>query len=146
VTAAGATSRFAGTPDGMGATDLINDASSTVDKAAATFVARAGRADRTCYSFESRAVPGQFLRHFNFRIRTNSDDGTALFAADATFCPQPAMNGQDLSLRSYNYPTRFLRHHQNQLWIARQGGPLSSDTPTGWADDTSWQVVAPWAP
>ena len=64
----------------------VNASSTTTLKQDATFVVRHGLADSSCYSFESRNFPGHFLRHSQFRLRKDPNDGTALFAQDATFC------------------------------------------------------------
>ena len=48
-------------------------------KADATFVVRRGLAEPSCYSFESRNHPGQYLRHAAFRVRLAASDGTDLF-------------------------------------------------------------------
>lgn len=68
---------------------------------------RRGLASSSCVSFESRKFPGDFLRHSNFQLFRQPMDGTALFRADATFCPQAGQGGQGTSFASYNYPTRF---------------------------------------
>jgi non-reducing end alpha-L-arabinofuranosidase len=116
----------------------------TAQKQAATFIARRGLANSECYSFESSTSAGQFLRHSRFRIRLNTDDGSALFAADATFGAVPGYTPQGLSWQSFNYPTRYLRRHNNQLWIAGNGGRPAADTPINWANDTTWFTAAPW--
>jgi hypothetical protein len=56
------------------------------------------------------------------------------------------MNGQGTSFASYNYPTRFLRHYNNTVYIASNGGSNAFDTSTSWTDDVSWAVSQPWAP
>ncbi|MGN5378485.1 AbfB domain-containing protein [Streptomyces lasalocidi] len=73
-------------------------------------------------------------------------DGTALFRQDATFCPQTGKSGTGTSFASYNYPTRYLRHYDYDLYIASDGGSNAFDSSTSWTDDVSWAVSAPWAP
>jgi hypothetical protein len=73
-------------------------------------------------------------------------DGTAIFRADATFCPQTGKSGTGTSFASYNYPTRFIRHYNNNLYIASNGGSNTFDSTTSWAADVSWAVSSPWAP
>ena len=74
-------------------------------------------------------------------------DGSALFRADATFCPQAGRSGAGTtSFASFNFPTRLLRHFNNTLYIASNGGSNAFDSATSFAADTTWAVSAPWAP
>ncbi|WP_425552951.1 AbfB domain-containing protein [Lapillicoccus jejuensis] len=41
------------------------------------------------------------------------------------------------------FPDRYLRHFQGKVWIASDGGPLPSDAPASWSEDTSWLTVDP---
>ncbi|GAA2143727.1 hypothetical protein GCM10009727_42930 [Actinomadura napierensis] len=72
-------------------------------------------------------------------------DGSALFRADATFCPQTGKSGSGTSFASYNYPSRFIRHYNNTLCIASNGGSNAFDSSTNWAADVTWAVSSPWA-
>ncbi|MGV4985274.1 AbfB domain-containing protein [Streptomyces sp. NRAIS4] len=80
---------------------------------AATFTLVKGLADSACYSFAT--ADGGYLRHRNFLLRAEPDDGTALFRQDATFCPRPSAFSGATMLESVNYPGRFLRHQNFQL-------------------------------
>ncbi|MFG3343422.1 glycoside hydrolase family 43 protein [Glycomyces sp. NPDC048151] len=72
---------------------------------------RAGLADASGVSFESVNYPGRFLRHANYAIRLDPNDGTAQFAADATFTRTAGLaDASWTSFRSYNFPDRYLRH------------------------------------
>jgi hypothetical protein len=97
-------------------------------------------------SFESRNFPGDFLRHQNFQLFRQPMDGSALFRADATFCPQAGRSGQGTSFASFNFPTRFIRHFNNTVFIASNGGPNQFDATASWAADVSWVVSTPWTP
>jgi hypothetical protein len=97
-------------------------------------------------SFESKNTAGSFLRHQNFQLFLHANDGSALFASDATFCSQAGQNGQGNSFASSNYPTRYLRHYNNNLYIASNGGSNAFDATALWADDVSWAVTGPWTP
>jgi non-reducing end alpha-L-arabinofuranosidase len=110
----------------------------------ATYMIRKGLAGTGCVSFESRDRPGMFLRHSAFTIYLNPNDGTTLFAQDATYCPQPGLNGQGTSFASYNYPSRYLRHYNSGIYVASNGGANAFDTTTSWTDDVSFAVSAPW--
>ena len=63
-------------------------------------------------SFESVDTPGQFLRHAGYTLSLVRNDGSAQFAADATFLPVAGLAHAKLtSFRSHNFPDRHLRHH-----------------------------------
>ncbi|MFF3905474.1 AbfB domain-containing protein [Streptomyces sp. NPDC001848] len=72
-----------------------------------------GLADASCYSFAT--ADGRYLRHRNFLLRAEPDDGSSLFRQDATFCPRPSSYSGAVMLESVNYPGRFLRHQNFQL-------------------------------
>jgi hypothetical protein len=79
----------------------------------ATFKRVKGLADSSCYSFVTS--DGDYLRHRNVVLRKDSDDGSALFRQDATFCPRASAYSGAVMLESVNYPGRFLRHQDFQL-------------------------------
>jgi hypothetical protein len=85
--------------------DPIRSASARQD---ATFELVKGLADASCYSFAT--ADGTYLRHRNFVLRAEGDDGSSLFDRDATFCPRGASASDAIMLESVNYPGRFLRH------------------------------------
>jgi hypothetical protein len=145
-TTPGLTDRYAITFSGLGFIAVVTAGSTTARRQAATFVARHGLATSECYSFESSTNPGHYLRHSGFRIRLNPNDGSALFAADATFCVAAGHTPNGLAWQSFNYPTRYLRHYNNRLWIASNGGRRAFDTTANWANDTTWFTAEPWAP
>jgi YVTN family beta-propeller protein len=102
--------------------------------ASARFWVRNGLADASCISLEYAATPGRWLRHYNYRPQLGSNDNSAVFAADATFCPEPGLAGNGLTLRSKNYPAYVLRHRDGQVW-------LDAQTP-----DAAFSASASWAP
>merc|ERR1711998_40664 len=102
----------------------------------------AGLANRRKVSFESVNFPGFFIRHCNFRILVNERDGSDLFDEDATFemiLPnQMCENGQGFfSFRSVNYPDRYLRHKNFELWLDENDGSEL------FADDTTFNLFSP---
>ncbi|MET8295749.1 alpha-L-arabinofuranosidase B [Streptomyces sp. NPDC001591] len=123
----------------------LDSSSPAAAKAAATWTVRAGLANTSCLSFESADTPGRFLRHRNFQLYLNADDGGGSFAQDATFCPTPGNSGQGASFQSANYPGKYLRHYAYTAYIASNGGGNSWDSATDWAADTSWLVQQPWS-
>ena len=123
----------------------VTAASSSTDKQDATYVEAAGLANPSCVSFESINKPGSYLRHQNFQFHLQPNDGSSLFAMDATFCPGPGNSGLGTSFQSVNYPGRFIRDFNNVVYLAANGGSNPWDTATGWPVDTSWLVAAPWA-
>ncbi|MEU6536220.1 AbfB domain-containing protein [Streptomyces sp. NPDC047000] len=72
-----------------------------------------GLADKACYSFAT--ADGGYLRHRDFVLRSEHDDGSALFEKDATFCPRTSAYSGAVMLESVNYPGRYLRHRDFQL-------------------------------
>ncbi|GHD83708.1 alpha-L-arabinofuranosidase B [Streptomyces naganishii] len=128
----------------------ITSGSSALDKSDATWIVRralASAAAASCVSLESRNYPGDFLRHFDYRLRRAPMDGTAQFRSDATFCPTTGRSGSGTtSFASYNYPARYLRHYDYGLYIASDGGSNAFDSATSWADDVSWRITSPWSP
>ncbi len=132
--------------DNQAIISAISSSSPSLDKNDATWIVRRGLADSSCVSFESRNYPGDYLRHQNFVLHRQPDDGSALFTADATFCPQAGKSGQGTSFQSHNYPAKYLRHYDSNVYIASDGGSNTWDTATLWTDDVSWAVSQPWAP
>ena len=125
---------------------VISSSSSSTDKGNASWIVRNGLANSSCVSFESRNTAGSYLRHSNYQLYLNANDGSSLFASDATFCPQAGQNGQGTSFASANFSNRYIRHYNNTLYIASNGGSNSFDSATQWANDTSWLVSTPWTP
>ncbi|MBP2473292.1 hypothetical protein JOF53_002164 [Crossiella equi] len=142
VTTPGFTDRYLRHQDNLARTDAVTGASPALLKADATWVVRRGKSDSSCYSLESRNFPGRFLRHQNFRLRLATDDGTALFAKDATFCAQPS--GADVRLASVNELGANVRHYAAEVWAAVSGGGHPYDTPSFYQEDTRWAVAPAW--
>jgi non-reducing end alpha-L-arabinofuranosidase len=123
----------------------VTSSSSAAIKADSTWIVHAGLANGSCVSFESANLSGSYLRHFNYQLYADANDGSALFAQDATFCPTAGNSGQGYSFSSSNYPTRYIRHYGYTGYIASNGGSNAFDAAASFADDTSWLVVGPWA-
>ncbi|MEU3793246.1 AbfB domain-containing protein [Streptomyces fructofermentans] len=85
------------------------------DRGETTFTLVPGLADSDCYSFSLGG--GRYLRHSQFRLRADRDNGSALFEQDATFCPRPSAFSGAVVLESVNYRGRFLRHRDFQLHL-----------------------------
>nr|MDT0662016.1 glycoside hydrolase family 43 protein [Micromonospora sp. DSM 115978] len=63
-------------------------------------------------SFESANYPGYFLRHYGYDFVLAANDGSATFAADATFRQVAGLaNSGWTSFQSYNFPDRHIRHY-----------------------------------
>jgi hypothetical protein len=71
-----------------------------------------GLANNSGYiSFESVNYPGYYLRHYAYDFVLAPNDGTATFAADATFRRVAGLaNSSWSSFQSYNFPDRHVRH------------------------------------
>jgi non-reducing end alpha-L-arabinofuranosidase len=123
----------------------ITAGSSALDKADATWTVQAGLADSSCISFESANDPGQYLRHYDFELYLEPNDGTSQFAQDSTFCPRPGNSGHGYSFESVNYPNKYIRHYDYVVYIASDGGSNPWDNNLSvWPEDTSWLVTQPW--
>ncbi|MEU4619327.1 AbfB domain-containing protein [Actinoplanes sp. NPDC023801] len=85
----------------------------------AAFRVRSGLADNGCVSLESVNFPGYYLRHRNFEIRLDRNDGSALFRQDSTFCAVTIRQGAALALRSENYPDHHVAADGEWLKIVR---------------------------
>jgi Alpha-L-arabinofuranosidase B (ABFB) domain len=103
----------------------------------ATFTVTAGLSDGNGYSL--RAADGRYLRHYNFRLRLDANDGSTTFSKDATFIARPGSAGGSVSLESYNFPGRYIRHRNFELWVDPY---QDSDI---FRADSSVTAVSPWA-
>ncbi|EAW11011.1 alpha-L-arabinofuranosidase B [Aspergillus clavatus NRRL 1] len=126
-------------------TQVVSSASATTLKQQATWTVRTGLANSGCFSFESKDTPGSFIRHSNFALVLNGNDGTKQFKEDATFCPQAGLNGQGSSIRSWSFPTRYFRHYSNVLYAASNGGVHTFDAAGSFNDDVSWVISSGFA-
>ncbi|MGC4861038.1 AbfB domain-containing protein [Micromonospora sp. DT41] len=67
-------------------------------------------------SFESVNFPGYYLRHFDYDFSLARNEGTAQFAADATFRRVAGLaDSGAVSFQSYNFPDRYIRHWEYLL-------------------------------
>ncbi|KAJ5602027.1 hypothetical protein N7510_011561 [Penicillium lagena] len=121
-------------------TQVVSSSSTTVLKQQASWTVTTGLANSGCFSFESVDTPGSFIRHYNFELLLNANDGTKQFYEDATFCPQTGLNSQGNSIRSWSYPTRYFRHYDNVLYAASNGGVQTFDATASFNDDVSWVI------
>ena len=81
--------------------------------------------------------PDRYLRHYNYQLVLNANDGTSTFAADATFYQQAGLADSGwTSFRSYNYPARYLRHANYVLRIDE----LSSSSTTTDKQDATFRI------
>jgi RNA polymerase sigma factor (sigma-70 family) len=129
--------RYVSQSGSLGILRPVGATSSTAVRADATFMFVPGLADSHCYSL--RDATGRYVRHYYFRIRLDADDGSALFQKDATFCPRSGSTAGSVSLESYNYPGRYLRHRADfQLWLD------PSETTATYRANRSFVVVGPW--
>lgn len=138
VTTPGYTDRFLAHSGSSVTTQVLTSSSSSSARAAGTWTVRAGLANDQCFSFESSDAPGSFIRHYNFKLQLNANDGSKVFKEDATFCTQAGLSGKGTALRAWGYPARYFRHYNNVVYAASQGGPNDFDNSASYADDVSW--------
>lgn len=121
-------------------TQVVSTSSPLALQQQASWTVVTGLGNSGCFSFESVATPGSFIRHFNFELMLNANDGTKQFAEDATFCPQAGINGEGSSLRAWGYPTHFFRHFNAILYAASNGGVDDFDATALFNNDTTWII------
>ncbi|KAL5319814.1 hypothetical protein ACEPPN_012872 [Leptodophora sp. 'Broadleaf-Isolate-01'] len=145
VTTPGYTTRYLSHTGSTVNTQVVTSSSTTALKQATSWIVRAGLANSGCFSFESTDTAGSFIRHYNFALVLNANDGSKQFNEDATFCPLAGLNGQGNTIRSWGYPTRFFRHYANIGYIGSNGGVHTFDNPASFNDDVSFIVGAGFA-
>ncbi|MFJ2610104.1 AbfB domain-containing protein [Streptomyces sp. NPDC087425] len=111
----------------------LAQANSASERRNATFKLVKGLADGACYSFAT--ADGSYLRHRAFVLRSERDDGSALFEKDATFCPRATSVSGAVRLESVNFPGRFLRHQHFRLRL----DPFRADA--GYRADSTFRLV-----
>jgi len=140
VTTPGFNTRFISHTGAQVNTQVVTSANTTIVKQEASWLVVTGLGNSACISLESVDTPGSFIRHFNFELELNANDGTKQFAEDATFCPLTGLNGQGSSLRSWSYPTRFFRHFNDILYAASNGGVDTFDATASYVNDISFVI------
>lgn len=126
-------------------TQVVTSSSDATLQQQASWTVQTGLGNSACYSFESVDTPGSYIRHSNYELMLDANDGSKIFSEDATFCPEAGLNGQGNSLRSWSYPTRYWRHFNAILYIASNGGPHDFDSATSFNDDVSFVISAGFA-
>ncbi|MGW1760695.1 AbfB domain-containing protein [Streptomyces mirabilis] len=117
--------------------DPVDSGSSGSTKRDASFKVVAGLGNANCYSFAT--ADGAYLRHRNFSLRADRNDGSDLFRKDATFCPRTSPYTGAVMLESINYPGRYLRHRNFQLRLDRD------DNSRLFRTDSAFRVVDGWS-
>ncbi len=126
--------------DEVGA-DAVTSSSSTTLKEDATWIVRPGLANSNCISFETNNGSGDYIRHSGFELYLQPNDGTTLFANDATFCPRTGNSGSNYSFMSYNYSYKYVRHYNYIGYVASDGGSNTWDASSLWYEDTTWATA-----
>ncbi|MBN1409976.1 MAG: family 43 glycosylhydrolase, partial [Spirochaetales bacterium] len=91
-------------------------------------------------SFQSINFPDRYLRHAGGIIYLKVNDGSGLFAQDATFYQVAGLaDGNKSSFMSYNFPDRYIRHQRGILRI----DPVTDDLGR---QDATWAVISTAAP
>ncbi|MER5195225.1 family 43 glycosylhydrolase [Streptomyces sp. NPDC002755] len=77
-----------------------------------------GLAGTGTVSLESANFPGYYLRHKNFEVWLEKNDGTSAFASDATFYRRAGLaDSAGVSYESYNNAGRYVRHYNYLLYV-----------------------------
>jgi len=122
----------------------VTSSSSATAKADSDWIVEPGLEDSSCISFESANEPGEYLRHFDYELYLEPNDGSVQFAQDATFCPEEGHTGEGYSFESVNFPNDYIRHYDYTVYIAGDGGSLAWDNTNLWPNDTTFLVASPW--
>ncbi|MFD9303443.1 sigma-70 family RNA polymerase sigma factor [Streptomyces sp. NPDC060048] len=115
----------------------VSASSSAQTRQRGTFTVIGGLADTRCVTF--RAADGRYLRHRDLRLQLSTNDGSALFREDATFCPSPGAVAGSVTLHAHNYPGSVLRHRDGGIWLD------GSDGTRAFAGQASFIVRRSWA-
>ncbi|MFF3374211.1 AbfB domain-containing protein [Streptomyces sp. NPDC002680] len=102
-----------------------------------TFDVVKGLSNSSCYSFKTN--DGKYLRHRDFILRAERNDGSSLFKQDATFCGGYSGYTGEAMLTSVNYPNYALRHKNFQLRLDPYGYNTTN------RQDFFFRLVAPLA-
>ncbi|KAH8704081.1 putative alpha-N-arabinofuranosidase precursor [Talaromyces proteolyticus] len=122
-------------------TQIVSSSSSDDLKQQASWIIHTGLGNSDCFSFESKDTPGSYIRHYNYQLQADQNDGSQLFGEDATFCPQSGLNGDGhFSMRSWSYPARYWRHYNAVGYLASNGGPHDFDATYSFNDDVSFAI------
>jgi len=144
-TTTGYTTRYISHTGSTVNTQVVTSSNTTAVKEQASWTVVTGLGNSACISFESVDTPGSYIRHYNFALLLDADDGTKQFGEDATFCPETGISGDGDSIRSWSYPTRYFRHYEDVLYIADNGGIHTFDSATSFNDDVSWAISTAFA-
>ncbi|RAL67031.1 hypothetical protein DID88_007811 [Monilinia fructigena] len=91
VTTSGYNTRYIAHTDTSVNTQVVTSSSATSLKQQASWHVRTGLGNSACFSFESVDTPGSYIRHYNFGLLLNANDGTKAFMKMPTFCPQAGL-------------------------------------------------------
>jgi alpha-L-arabinofuranosidase B-like protein/ricin-type beta-trefoil lectin protein len=108
------------------------------DRANAHWIVVPGLSNASLVSFQSRNDPGRYLRHASYRLWSDTNDGSSIFAEDATFRYAPPFVGTAplaKALESSNYPGSYLKREGAIISLAP-----ASETPDYKASAT-WRLV-----
>ncbi|KAJ5975502.1 hypothetical protein N7481_009209 [Penicillium waksmanii] len=90
-------------------------------------------------------TPGSYIWHSGFELYLGALEDTQLFYEDATFCPLTALSGSGNSIRSWSYPTRYIRHYNILGYIASNGGVHTFESASSFNADASWLITSGFA-
>jgi hypothetical protein len=128
-------------------TEVVSSSSDSSAQKAATWIVREGLGRSECLSFESADKPGSFISHQedDYVLRLQANDGSKQFAEDATYCPETGLSGNGVSLRSWNYATRYIRRFEDGSYVSSNGGPENFDDASSFNDDVTFVISAGFA-
>lgn len=103
------------------------------------FVLVPGLADSSAISFRSVTDAGLFLRHSGFGLVLARNDGSSLFARDATFTKRAGLADPSwTTFGSLNFPDRVIRHRNFQLYVE----PVSASSSVAERQDATFRITS----
>ena len=105
------------TPTPRSCSDVTSSSSATV-KDDATWIVHPGLANSSCVSFESANGSGDYIRHYNFELYLEPNDGTTLFAPGRHLLPEGRQ--QRLGLLLHVVQLQLQVHPALQLYRVRR--------------------------
>jgi hypothetical protein len=74
------------------------------------------------FRFQSNNYRDRYLRHQNYRIKIDPNDGSGLYQLDSSFRIVPGLAGTGISFQSENYPDHYIRHTNYECYIHKSDG------------------------
>ena len=102
------------------------------------YIVRKGFIGEKTISLESSVNKGYFWRVKNGNLNLETDDGSNLFKEESSFIPVSGLEDYLLlSLRSFKYPKKYVRHRNSRIIISENSFTLFYNP---FSQDATWRV------